>query len=79
MFTELKRCVRCHQRYPERLGHRFPLTPLSAGHEQDLEQAFRTWLGSKKGQIRRVPGAETADRFRMKGLAPWIASSLLLV
>jgi hypothetical protein len=51
MFTDLKRCVRCHQRYPEPLGHRCPLTALSNGREEDFEQAFRTWLGSKEGQF----------------------------
>jgi len=50
-FTDLKRCVRWHQRYPEPPGHRCPLTTLSNGREQDFEQAFRTWLGSNEGRF----------------------------
>jgi hypothetical protein len=51
MFTDLRRCARCHQRYPEPLGHRCPLTALSSAHAQDFEQAFRTWLRSNAGQF----------------------------
>lgn len=51
MFTDLERCVRCHQRYPEPFGHRCPLTALSNGREVDFERAFRTWLGSNEGRF----------------------------
>lgn len=51
MFTDLKRCIRCHQRYPEPLGHRCPLTALSERREEDFEQAFWTWLDSNAGRF----------------------------
>jgi len=63
MYADLKRCVRCHRRYPEPLGHRCPLTSLSHRREEEFEHAFRTWLKSNDGQFaeylarRQRPGA----------------------
>lgn len=51
MFTEVKRCVRCHQRYPVRFGHRCPLTAFSDRREEEFEQAFWAWLQSNEGQF----------------------------
>jgi hypothetical protein len=51
MFADLKRCVRCHQRYPASLGHRCPLTGLHHGREEDFEQAFCAWLESNEGRF----------------------------
>ena len=51
MFTDLKRCVRCHQRYPVPFGHRCPLTALHDGGDEDFEQAFGAWLESNKGRF----------------------------
>jgi hypothetical protein len=51
MFADLKRCVRCHQRYPEPFGHRCPLTALSDRREDEFEQAFRAWLESNEGRF----------------------------
>jgi hypothetical protein len=49
MFGDLKRCVRCHQRYPEPFGHR--CAALSDRREAELEQAFWAWLESNEGQF----------------------------
>jgi hypothetical protein len=51
MFADLKRCVRCHQRYPEPLGHRCPLTSPSERLEEEFEHAFWTWLETNEGRF----------------------------
>jgi hypothetical protein len=51
MFADLKRCVRCHRRYPGPLGHRCPLTFLHARREEDFEQGFCAWLDSNEGRF----------------------------
>jgi hypothetical protein len=51
LSADLKRCVRCHRRYPEPLGHRCPLTALSDRRKENFEQAFRAWLESNEGRF----------------------------
>jgi hypothetical protein len=51
MFADLKRCVRCHQRYPGAPRSRCPLTALSDRREEHFEHAFRTWLESNEGRF----------------------------
>jgi hypothetical protein len=51
MFADLKRCARCHQRYPEPFGHRCPLTAVSERREGKFEQAFSVWLESSEGRF----------------------------
>ena len=51
MFADLKRCVRCHQRYPEPFGHRCPLSALSERREEAFEPAFSAWLESNEGRF----------------------------
>jgi hypothetical protein len=51
MFADLKRCVRCHRRYPEPFGHRCPLAAISDRREEEFEQALRAWLESNEGRF----------------------------
>ena len=51
MFSELERCGRCHQRYPEPLGHRCPQASFAAQREQAFEDAFRSWLATAEGRF----------------------------
>jgi hypothetical protein len=51
MFADLKRCARCHQRYPAPFGHRCPLGSLSVRREHEFEQRFRTWLQTNDGRF----------------------------
>ena len=51
MFADLKRCARCHQRYPRPYGHRCPLTAVSDRREENFEQAFSAWLESSEGRF----------------------------
>ena len=51
MFSELERCERCHQRYPEPLGHRCPQASFASQREQALEVEFRSWLETPEGRF----------------------------
>jgi len=51
MFAELERCDRCHQRYPEPLGHRCPQASFAEQRERDFERGFAGWLQTPEGRF----------------------------
>jgi hypothetical protein len=51
MFAELERCDRCHQRYPEPLGHRCPQASFAEQRERDFERRFADWLQTPEGRF----------------------------
>ena len=79
MNADLKRCVRCHQRYPEPLGHRCPLTSLSHRREEEFAHALSEMARIRRPTVRRVPGAEAADWRHVKDPASSHAWKLVRV
>jgi cytochrome c553 len=51
MFAELERCARCHQRYPEPLGHRCPQASFAEQREQEFERQLADWLDTPEGRF----------------------------
>jgi hypothetical protein len=51
MFAELERCGRCHQRFPEPLGHRCPQESFARQREHEFESQFRAWLDTPEGRF----------------------------
>jgi hypothetical protein len=62
MYSELGRCDRCHQRYPEPLGHRCPQASFARQREQEVEDEFRSWLRTPEGRFAEYLARRQRDR-----------------
>jgi hypothetical protein len=51
MFSELERCERCHQRYPEPFGHRCPQASFAEQRADALVGDFQAWLETPEGRF----------------------------